>query len=283
MRLKQRTFPYPVVGNRDDVDAAFQAPAEVFRRGEYFEIEIQCMMSSPSLQKLIDKKQAAYGLHVECSKTLYRGLYPLRVKNGHVKTRIATHDVSGSVELNVVIYAKADIPKYRVDNAHSDYGRKSFFVSQGDFLAIAEGHHFDADINRDMLRSIDSIMSVRARDDDGMEMYADLTGQKITIYLSKANFEEYKALKHDPMFPSVAAQAIVLPILVDALHQMRAEPAQFEGLRWCNNLHLRFNEKQLDAETNPIELAQQLLEMPLDRLLSAYRKKLDESDEVETL
>jgi len=277
MRLKQRTFPYPVVGNGDDVDAAFQAPIEVHRRGESFDVEIQCMMNSRSLEKLIDKKQASHGLHVECSKTLYRSLMPLRVRNGRSKASISAHDISGSVELNVVIYAKSEIPKYRVENAHPDYGRKAFFVSQGDFLAIAEGHHFDADIRRDMLRSIDSIMSVRARDDDGAEMYADLNGDKIIIFLSKNNFEAYKSLKQDTMFPSLATQAIVLPVLIDAIQQVSASRSEYEGLRWANNLLLRLDHKNLSLETNPVELAQQLLEMPLDRLLTAYQKKLDES------
>lgn len=281
MRLKHRTFPYPVVGNGDDVDAAFQAPVEVHRRDDSFDVDIQCMMSSRSLGKLIEKKQAAYGLHVECSKTLYRSLTPLRVRNERAKASICAHDISGSVELNVVIFAKVDIPKYRVADAHPDYGIKRFFVSQGDFLAIAEGHHFDADIRRDMLRSIDSIMSVRARDDDGSEMYADLNGDKIIVFLSKENFESYKSLKQDTMFPALATQAIVLPVLIDALQQVSTSSSEYEGLRWCNNLLLRLDDMGLSVDTNPVELAQQLLEMPLDRLLSAYRKKLDESEDVE--
>lgn len=280
MKLKHRTFPYPVVGNGDDVDAGFQTPIQVHRRDEAFELDVRCMMSSESLEKLINKKQAGYGLHVECTRTLYRKLFPLRVnREGLASARIEVADVSGAVEVNVVVYAKEDIPRYKVSEAHSDYGNKAFFVSRGDFLAISEGTLFDADIRRDMLRSIDSIMTVSPRDDNETEMEADFNGDKIAINLSKDDFESYQSVKRDMMFRELAAQAIVLPVLVEALEHIKSGSPDYEDLRWFRNLTLRIGDKGLSLDTGTLVLAQQLLESPLQRLMTAYRKKLDEGEE----
>jgi len=44
MKIRERSFPYPVVSENDDVDAAFQAPIEVRKVGEIFEIGIFCQI-----------------------------------------------------------------------------------------------------------------------------------------------------------------------------------------------------------------------------------------------
>jgi hypothetical protein len=59
MKLSHRAYPYPVVGNGDDVvDVAFQAPIEVHRDGinYYLKVNIQC--SSKTINRLVAKGDA---------------------------------------------------------------------------------------------------------------------------------------------------------------------------------------------------------------------------------
>ena len=75
MRLSRRAYPHPVVGNSDDVDAAFQAPVEVIHDGMAYYLSVQVQTSSKTIKRLISEERAAYVLHVECSNTLYRKAY----------------------------------------------------------------------------------------------------------------------------------------------------------------------------------------------------------------
>jgi hypothetical protein len=267
MRIKDRAFPHPVVGNGDDVDAGFQAPVQVFRRGDSFEIEVTCQMSSKSLQKRIQAKEAAYGLHVECTKTFYRDLLPLKFKNGVAKQKLSSHNVSGSVEVNVVAYATKEIPRYKVEDAHKDYGRKSFFVSQGDFLGITEGHLFNADIHQDMLRSVDSIMEIKRREDNVEKMSVDFGNEKIVILLPKEDYATYKLVQFDKTFMNIAVSSIVMPVLMEALRLVANPDDETGQCRWCDNLVLRMSKLELDPEGSTLENAQHILEMPVCRTL----------------
>ena len=76
MKLSQRTFPHPVVGNADDVlEAAFQAAVEVSHDSVdyYLNLSVQC--SSATILELVAKGEAVYVLHIECSNTLYRTVF----------------------------------------------------------------------------------------------------------------------------------------------------------------------------------------------------------------
>lgn len=281
MRIKQRAFPHPVVGNGNDVDAAFQAPVQVFRRDDVFEIQITCQMSSDSLQKRIGNREAAYGLHIECTKTFFRELKRFTPRNGNATVCVPVANLSGTVELNVVMFALKDIKNYRINGAHSDYGRKTFFISQGDFLAVAEGHLFNADIHQDMLESVASIMEIKRRDDDGTDMTVDFGGQKIRVLLPNEDYGIYKAIQADPTFANIAVASIVLPVLMDALKMVRQGSEEYESCRWYDNLVLRLSKKGLDRNAPVLENSQQLLEMPIGRLLRSYRDLLlsDDGDE----
>ncbi len=281
MRIKQRAFPHPVVGNGDDVDAGFQAPVQVFRRDDVFEIQITCQMRSDSLQKRIQDKEAAYGLHIECTKTFYRALKRFTPNNGNATVRISIDNLSGSVELNVVVFALKDIKNYRINRAHSDYGRKTFFISQGDFLAVTEGHLFNADIHQDMLESVDSIMEIKRREDEGPEMTVDFGGQKIRILLPKEDYDIYRSIHVDPTLVNIVVASIVQPVLMDALKLVKDGSEEYESCRWYDNLLIRLSKKELIKNAPAIENSQKLLEMPISRMLRSYRDLLlsDEGDE----
>jgi len=114
MKIRERSFPYPVLSENDDVNAAFQAPIEVRKLGEKFEIGILCQMSSADLQARIDSGDAEYGLHVECTRSFFREIYPFKPKDGRGIVRLDCDNLRGPVELNVVVYATKDITSYKI-------------------------------------------------------------------------------------------------------------------------------------------------------------------------
>jgi len=76
MRLSARSYPHPVLGNRDDVPgAAFQAALEMSTDKEYVYVAVDVACSCETLNSFLAAGHAAYVLHVECSNTLFRRAY----------------------------------------------------------------------------------------------------------------------------------------------------------------------------------------------------------------
>ena len=278
MKLSHRSFPHPVVGNEDDVvDAAFQAAVSVHndRVNYYINLKVQC--SSSTITKLVRKGDAVYVLHVECGHTLYRSATEF-TEDAH-EFMIPGENLNSTVEVNVIAQAKKDIPKYRVDKAHPDYGDATFAVSAGDILAVSEGFTFDADINFDMLKSMSSIMQIRERDDPGdAPMEVDLSEEKITIYLSHIDFENYKIIRAHKVLADGLIATIVLPALVEALTTLQGEHKDIEDMRWCRCLKRRIEHAGMSLEIHPLRLAQDLLELPIKRAFSSARTQLESGD-----
>lgn len=278
MKLSHRSFPYPVVGNADDVlDAAFQAVINPSndRVNYYIEVKVQC--SSSTIAKLVKKGDAVYVLHVECGNTLYRSA--TEFTEDEREFMIPGEYLNATVEVNVVAEAKKDIAKYKVDQAHPDYGDQTFVVNGGDILAVSEGFTFDADINFDMLRSMSSIMQIRERDyPEDAPMEVDLSEEKITIYLSHVDFENYKIIRAHPVLSASLIATLVLPALVEALTVMKGDPSVVEDTRWYRCLSRRIEQTGFSLETHPLRLAQDLLELPIKRAFMSARAILESGE-----
>ena len=279
MKLSQRAFPHPVLGNADDVlEAAFQASVEVAHDGVnyYLAVEIQC--SSPTITRLINNGDAAYVVHVECSNTLYRSIFEFTESN--TELMVPGESLNATVEVNVFVRAKRDIAGYRIDNSHSDYGATTFSISAGDVLAIAEGRTFDADIDFDALRSVSSIMQIRLHPTAGdRPMEVDFNDDKITILLSAKDFENYKVVKATKPLSATVVAALVLPVLMEALRMLQADHSDYETVRWFRCLKRRVDHAGLDPASEPLTLAQKLLGLPIKRALMNARTILDEGVE----
>lgn len=275
MKLSHRAYPHPVVGNGDDVvEAAFQAPIVVSNdRINYFiAVRVQC--SSTTIAKLIKRGDAVFVLHVECGNTLYRAAFEF--SETEREFMIPGENLNSTVEVNVVTQAKRDIGKYRVEQAHPDYGDATFSVGAGDILAVAEGYSFDADINFDNLRSMNSIMQVRERGDAAdAPMDVALNEEKITIYLSRTDFDNYKVIRSHQVLSASLIATIVLPALVEALTCLQGDHSDVEDLRWVRCLKRRIDHSGLSLDVPAFKLAQDLLELPIKRAFMSARAFLE--------
>jgi hypothetical protein len=268
MRLSNRSYPHPVVGNRDDVPgAAFQASVEMTTDKEAIYLDVAVNCSSKTINDLINKKDAQFVMHVECSNTLYRKAFEFQ--DGTYRAQIPTDNLNDAVEVNVFARATRAISSYRVEAAHPDYGSTIFGVDKGDILAVGEGHLFYLDAPFDALSPIGSIMQIQASHEDGdRPMQVEYGGPTIVIFLSKRDFADYNLLKN--MEISVAlTTTIVLPVLIEAINQVRANDD--DDLRWVRALKRRIESMQLKLDDDAFELAQKILELPVKRTLASAR------------
>lgn len=276
MRLSSRSYPYPVVGNRDDVPgAAFQAILEMAsdRLAVYLDAQVKC--SSKTINDLLKRGDACFVVHVECSNTLYRKAFEFDEESCRIQ--IPSDNLNDAVEVNVFTRAKKNLSGYRVDKAHSDYGSVVFNVEKGDILALGESHVFYVEAPFDALSPIGSIMQITETHKDGDQpMQVDYGGQKILIALSKKDFEDYKRLKTTEGVFIALTMGIVLPVLVDAIYLLQ-KSVEDDDLRWVRNLKRRIDGVEMKLDDDPLEIAQRILELPLKRTLTSARK-LAEAD-----
>jgi hypothetical protein len=276
MRLSSRSYPYPVVGNRDDVPgAAFQAALEMStdRQAVYLDTQIKC--SSKTINDLVKKGDACFVVHVECSNTLYRRAFEFAEENYRIQ--VPSDSLNDAVEVNVFTRAKKNLSGYRVDKAHTDYGNVSFSVEKGDILAVGESHLFYVEAPFDALSPISSIMQITETHKDGDQpMQVQYGGQKILIELSKKDFDDYKRLKTTDGVSTALTMGIVLPVLVDAIYMLQ-KSEEDDDLRWVRSLKRRIDSVGMKLEDDPLEVAQRILELPLKRTFASARK-LSEAD-----
>jgi hypothetical protein len=210
-------------------------------------------------------------LHVECSNTLFRRAYDFQGAAHRVS--IPADNLNDAVEVNVFMRAVNRIPAYYNPGAHPDYGDAVFDVRRGDILAVGEGQIFHIESSFDSLSRIGSIMQVAESPKEGdVPMEPEFDGEKIVIFLSKADFADYKLLKLNEGIAVPLTTTIVLPVLVEALHVLKEDSeGSDDGRRWVRALTRRIESLGLTVDSSPIILAQKLLELPVKRSLSSSR------------
>lgn len=266
MRLSNKSFPHPVVGNGDDVPgAAFQCAFQYASDKQFYFIDATVACSSVTLNKLVDRGAARFVLHVECTNTLFREAFDFCDQNKRFE--IPASKLNGTVEVNCFVRAAKPLPKYRVDGAHDDYGTTAFDVRAGDILAVAEGQTFEAE-SHDTLRRIGSIMVIeRSKRFGEHPMEVNFGSEKIRITLSKPDFVSYQRLKGVPLLASHLTTTIVLPVLIEALHLAATDSSELEDLKWHRILKSRVGD--LENETDWLKVAQLILDHPIRRAFAS--------------
>lgn len=269
MKLSERSYPHPVLGNRDDVpEFGFQAAVTASSDKENFYIEVEVQCGSDALRELVKEKKAAYVLHLECSNTLYRWVW--RFHEDRHRVIVPAARLSDKFEVNVFVCAMSAISSYSIPGAHTDYSGVLFDLREGDIMAVGEGKEFPVE-TEDVLARIGSIMVIRQSetDEEGV-MRVDYDDQKIGIILSKKDFVAYKLIRdHEPLAGTLTS-TIVLPVLVHALGLMQAGGGEdYSEWRWHRTLKSRLEKMGVNQEYDALEVAQQILERPIKRALAS--------------
>ncbi len=278
MKLSERSYPHPVIGNRDDApNASFQASIQMSSDKENIYIDVEAGSNSLVLESGITAGDICYLLHVDCSNTFFRKSFSFNT--GKHRQMIASENLNDLIEVNVFAVAAKKITGYQLAEAHSDYGNISFEISEGDILAVSDTMTFHIDSQFDSMRRIGSIMQIvqNPKPDSDLPLAVDLNGDKIIILMSKQDFGEYKLLKTNEFIVGPLTVAVVLPVLVEALQYLKNEFLDSEDdecPRWAVVLKRRI--KMLDlAGEDPLIAAQRLLELPIKRALASTRALIE--------
>jgi hypothetical protein len=275
MIIHDRSFPYPVLAPfRDDVTPnSFSFQIAVTSDADNFYVEARFDYSNSTLQRLVNEGTAVYAVQLECKRNYFRALH--LSKDAIQKIVVSASELVGRVEANGFILASNRIGDYAIEGAHADYGDASFAVQAGDVLALSTTQRFDAYVDYDPLRQISSILTVRKSEtlEEG-EMQLDTSEDRLVATLSQRDYERYTDLKGDPTLRPLLANEIVVPALLEAVHEIRSVGEDdFESemtKRWFRSIVKKLEEDGIDvrkSDKTVLQIVQKLLKLPLRRTL----------------
>lgn len=291
MQIKPRSYPHPVLSHFGDdiLNSVFMPVVKVKGAKNAYVFEAIFKTNNADLLHLIEQKKAQYAVHVECNQTRYRSIFTNSAVN--FSFEIPASMLDGRVEVCSFILAARPLDKYKNGDFHPDYAKLSFRVRRGDTLAVGHDHEFPADKKNDPLRKVSSIFSiVKSNDPQAIGMDIDLSGLKIRVTLSEANFNAYMFLRQSQPLHAVLSASIIVPALVDVIEKVRCAAmenatGQFVDRRWYMVLSRKLRDISIDPE-NPdsfvdssLKIAQVVLGHPISASLEGLRSMLQEDVE----
>lgn len=286
MDIKYKLYPYPVLvsGTDDYLSSSFQFKADVEKGIRELKFTFTMELDNDGLKGRIEKGQAEFLVHIECPQTCYRTVAASCQPVFH--TKIQEKFLNGKVSLCAFIVARTDIAAYTNADFNPDYGGITFSIDRGGILAV--GGQYDVNVVKDTeeLAKIPSIFTIckYAADADG-SMKIDMDGDKIVVALSDRSFQNYKMMSNMPDLLPVFHAMIIVPALIFIFETMRREGTEeYEYRRWYLAIKKTLAKygitlgHEMLSNIPSYDLAQKLLDLPIDRALDAIIA-IDDSEE----
>lgn len=266
MKASSKSYPYPVLGNGDDVvTGSFHVGNFTYELGaDNVVLRYQLVLENEIIAKLIENKQASFVVEVECGNTFFRKSFSTRNIEGE-PILIPTALLRESVTVGFFICADAKLDSYLPSGCHPDYEGAQFFIEEGDILAIGGYSSFIAEKAFDPLRPpVSSFMSIMEGNDFFVPAEVRLFTEKITIVLSKNDWKWYLKTHTNKSAVGLLHASIVFPALVVAIQEVQNENSQYAEYNWYQRLRLILQAKLL-SKSAPFYAAQSIIDNPLTR------------------
>lgn len=275
MKIKPRSFPYPVLsGFSDDISPnGFGILLDVTATKSAFELEFDVSFEYREFEDLITNKVASLIIHIECISNFYRNAFRSSELKGNIS--IPSSELNGRVEVTFLVVADKQLSKYQLNGFHSDYGEICFSINKADVLGLLETKYFIAEKDPNVLKRISSIIQITKLETGKTNWEIDLEHPKILIRMSMKDMENYNRICKVPEVSSTLMSTIVIPVLIEALQRIReTNEIELEGmreLRWFSVLEKKLELLDIDLKNTGnslFEIAQKIMEFPASRMLN---------------
>ena len=287
MDIRYKLYPYPILSDAADDYRNSQLIFEVQQKLGIREIilKIYVELKNEGLLDLVRMDRAEFVVHIECPYTSYREA--LKFQDTEYVRKIPEKNLNGKVSVCAFLVAKVNIKNYINKDWNEAYKGLAFDLERGSILAI--GGQYDLHVLKEMdnLAKVPSIFTIcRSAADNEEEMKIDIADHKIAITLSSEGFQNYKLLTAMPGLLPVLHSMLILPALIYVFETLFREGIEdFETRRWFRVIEktLKKDKIVLNEDTlNNIpsyELAQKLLDLPIQKALSVMASEDDIEEE----
>lgn len=276
MKLNNISFPYPVLGIRDDVKPLLSddcVSIEIDQLIDSYSIKVSLKQENETITRLINEGFAEYTCEIDCQKAFLRESVSSKESTFYVN--IPRRKVNGRVYLNFFVTVKQTILDYTNSGFNEDYEGYTFDLEPGDILVGFPQSYFDADIKYDKLQAAGSFMVIR-EDVTISQTRFDIAGDKIEIVLPSDMYTMYKnGIGERNM--EVIHSSMAFNALCFALYNIQENSETL----WARCVNTRIDTepelaqfKDLDKIQVPM-LAQALLGDPYKRMFENLQSQLD--------
>lgn len=269
MASKTYSYPYPVLGNRDDIlSDIIDCDLESVAVENRLILKLpELKITHPDISSLISAGDAAWLIRVRCSRTYYRVIDIISDKSW--EKIFDSSNLEGEVVVDVSVIAMTDIKNYAPDFMNEDYGEQKFFVENRNILAIGPTFKIQIDKQFDPLKApMSSFIRIIRGDFQSGPCQVTLDDDLILVELSKQDWEGYAGIK-DRAY-SVLHSSLILPVLAEAIREIE----KHSDVMWSSRLQTLIAEQNLNLD-KPFESAQFLLDSPIERTFKNLNSILD--------
>ena len=265
MKIRNQSFPHPVLGLLDDVGGKFETDLTWGCDRAFYYLYPVFDLQNDAVEKLIEEDSASFVVHVECGNTFYRKSFLF--KNRTPVIMINADELRDRVEVCFFISAITSLQEYVNADAHEDYGGQNFPLDKGDILAYGGDTSFQAVKNYESLKAVSSIMVIKKANYEKGITKVNFSNNKIELWLSKENFQIYNDNKSDEHFSTLFHTSLVLPLLYKALDYIAADDPDLLNFKWFDVLKTRIDDESLSVKDDEkhFEVIQKLFGNPIDR------------------
>ena len=247
MKYNNRAYPHPVLGIENNINDTFDINIKVSTDSGKICINVTYNLSNTELNKIIKARKASFCTQLYCKGTLYRETFET-FKSIHKTIEIESTRLHDLVEVDFFICACEEIPDYTNSSFNDDYKGYSFAIEKGDILAYGGKGNFYAKKSPEELKSVSAFMNIDTDDKKKVPMYNNYDSDKITIMLSKEDYELYQIIVKEKLSIDTLHSSIVLPALSEAVrfHKFDEESAEYSDKKWHILLERLIDENKTD-------------------------------------
>lgn len=273
----RQPFPYPVLGNSDDINNGdFNPSLQYVITPDSITMNCNFELTNTYIADLINKHQATYLVEIECGNTYYRATE--QTYESALSIQLPANTLRERVDVGFYICTTQSIEKYLPPNIHEDFGNEPFYLEPGDIIALGGATSFVAAKEFDPLNApISSIIKLEKSTKNNTDMQVSYDGERIVVQLPKNDFEAYSLVKNSSA--ELLHSAIVLPVLVDAIYEISDRGSgNYDGTAWSERLKQICIDRNINIE-EPLTAAQKILNHPINRTLEWRSKNIMEAEE----
>lgn len=292
MEIKNRLFPYPILCNENDdyVDSYFYGKCELKEEISDLVLDFDLFLeNNEELEWLIRDGYAEYAVHIECSYTGFRTV--IKKAGNHFSYRIPKSKVNVEIEIVCAIVASKQIVSFESNNLNEDYEDEEISFARGAILAYYNLPKIYVTKNYEELTGENAfftiIKRVKTDEQEINPVIYDINGSKIKILVDEEIYNEYAKYHTNPNMEALMSSLLVMPAIMYMIETVREEGIEnidkYKPLYWyqkiskaCKLQGQDFYRDYLATNKTCIEIAQQLLQNPINRAFDGLAKVIEE-------
>lgn len=290
MNITNRLYTYPVLSDEknDYQKSRFDVDVKQYMNGiNTIVLEFNIDMTNAELGQLIRDGKAEYVIHLEGSSTAFR--ISLHSSTNYIKYEIPIGRVNGKLEMVAFIVSREDITHFSSVDLDDDYEGLKFSISKSSILGYQNLPPLEITKDFEEFSNASSIFLVYKRlTEEDKPIEIGLDSHKIRIGLGSAEYNVFAKFSNKVELQPVFHSMLILPTLVYVFEELRQEGGidNYSSREWFLSLEKSYSKRGVDflgeiqdSEKPSIELAQEAMELPLNKAFSQIANIYENMDE----